>query len=110
MTVLMCDSADDEHAPFPHRLVLVTESRKLGQKTEPVNQSMFVICCNCDHWIGRIKGNCTCEYNCHAGFSDEVARRNSAVYHGTNEITRPVRGKVHDSSNSPDSRPPARAA
>lgn len=108
--IIMCESADDEHAPFPHRLVQVTESRKPGSKPVADTQAVFVICCNCDHWIGRIKGNCTCEYNCHAESDDEVARRNGGVYHGTNKIARPVRGKDHDSSNRSDSRTPARAA
>lgn len=44
--------ADDDHAPFPHRVVITYEHS-------------FVICAQCDHWIARYLVRCDCEYKCH---------------------------------------------
>lgn len=63
MSVFFHEQAD-EHAPHPHRVVILTTA----SKTNPQTVTM-VICANCDHWIVRDSPECVCEWDCH-----EIAR------------------------------------
>ena len=69
---LVFHPADDEHAPFPHRIQPIPEterkirdpySRRISRVIIPAQT--FVICDLCDHWIMRFASGCDCEYNCH---------------------------------------------
>lgn len=69
---LVFHDADDDHAPFPHRVIIIPErtvslrdpySRKLSIVTYPRRE--FVICAQCDHWIMRDASACDCDYKCH---------------------------------------------
>lgn len=73
--IIFCDNLHDDHAPFPHRLVITTTPvlKREGKEiviTYPYKSQTFVICANCGHWIGR-KGlprtpvRCGCAYRCH---------------------------------------------
>ena len=64
--------SDNNHAPFPHRVVVIQprtvlvrdpDTRKIRKVTYPKQE--FVICSNCDHWILRYVVSCECEYRCH---------------------------------------------
>lgn len=100
--ITMCDSADDQHAPFPHRLVTVEihKRRVKFKPPEPKQVIVYVVCCQCDHWIGRIKGPCDCPYNCHSESDDDVAGQRGVGYDGSNEPQSSTRGKVDDSHRS----------
>lgn len=59
--------ADDEHAPFPHRVVIrpAIEKRIKGQGIIRLPKVEFVICAECDHWIMRVTYSCPCSQKCH---------------------------------------------
>lgn len=81
MAITLCPRIDDEHAAFPHRLV-INSSRSINRiliaKTEDEiweadNVIVYVICANCDHWIGRIVQQCGCVWRCHdQGISEKT--------------------------------------
>lgn len=63
---------DDEHAPFPHRVLIIKEKTvyitvsgtRVKRKVIRPRQK-FVICSYCDHWIQRNIPTCDCPYQCH---------------------------------------------
>lgn len=70
----MCPSIDDEHADFPHRLVVpltvvMAVPRDASPRTRPIPKTVmgdaFVICSHCDHWIERVIPSCHCREQCH---------------------------------------------
>lgn len=70
---LVFHDADDDHAPFPHRVLIIPESSVIvsipgtkGKREIHKPKQEFIICSNCDHWIGRDVTLCQCEYRCHA--------------------------------------------
>lgn len=63
---------DDDHAPFPHRVIIIPEKTvtvrdpyqgRKSQVTYPRQE--FVICAMCDHWVSRYHLPCDCPYKCH---------------------------------------------
>ena len=71
MTIIF-HGPDNDHAPFPHRIVIVEESTayltvpgtRVKRKVTRDRQE-FVICSFCDHWILRNILTCGCPYQCH---------------------------------------------
>lgn len=57
---------DDEHAPFPHRVVILEAKivRVKYHRTIHYQRQEFVICAECDHWINT-NLSCDCSQKCH---------------------------------------------
>lgn len=64
--------ADDEHAPFPHRVIIMPaktvnvrdpHTGRKSQVTYP--EQVFIICAHCDHWIRVQIVTCQCREKCH---------------------------------------------
>lgn len=65
MSIVFHD-ADNDHAPFPHRILHSSEYiTKICGMLTIVPARIFVICAECDHWIMRPGDGCDCEQQCH---------------------------------------------
>lgn len=82
MPVMMCDSTNDEHAPFPHRLVIPMTTRRVRNlegiwvTQATLSSEIFVICAHCDHLAGRTVNRCHCRERCHPNLSLSDRYRN----------------------------------
>lgn len=58
--------ADDEHAPFPHRVIILAEKTVKIRFRYAIHypRQEFVICAECDHWINT-NAPCKCPQRCH---------------------------------------------
>ncbi len=66
MAITMCPDRDDNHAPFPHRLVIPLSVKRVhGETIVRMSLHVYVICAHCDHWIERPAGRCRCRERCH---------------------------------------------
>lgn len=70
--IIFCSDSDDNHAPFPHRIVIPELIRRIHDTetgemitVREQSQETFVICAHCDHLINRPAGKCRCRERCH---------------------------------------------
>lgn len=68
MSIIICPSDNDNHAPFAHRLVMPNNIMVKHGQLDVLNevQPVLVVCAYCDHWVLRVAGRCRCTVDCHA--------------------------------------------